>query len=204
MRRFTITPKSVLIALAATLVVGGGFALASLRPAMPVAVTQSPGTQTPAPLATPDASASDTVSNPTPAPSSAPAVAGASTTPTPAQSKVAGATTVATPSPVKAKVGTATLKLRYHQTDYSYQVQITRYLDACSILTAAKEQGFISSVTLVDRPDLHSQYAAEINGVSESWTYTATDSTGKSLNSLGCSMTGKIDPGATVSWKSYK
>lgn len=71
-------------------------------------------------------------------------------------------------------------------------------MDACTILTEAKNEGKIKSVTLVYYSSFQSDYVKELNGQTDNWTFEYNGTSPP----VGCSKV-PLHPGDTVSW-SYK
>jgi hypothetical protein len=95
------------------------------------------------------------------------------------------------PSPAPA----AKLVLSIKGVASAYAVDPAAITNACDILTAAKTQGFLHSVTLKYYSSFGSDYVAEINGFANNWEYKVNGVAPR----VGCSKI-PITQGDTVTW----
>lgn len=129
--------------------------------------------------------------SPLPAPTTAePVVAGTSTTNPTSATTPPPAASAATPVPVK----TAQLIIDINGTATAHKVRLAGPMNACQLLTAARDQGLIKSVSLKYYPSFNSYYVEEINGYENNWTFKVNGSSPK-----GCSLA-SVTQGDTVSW----
>lgn len=188
----------IVVSLAATGVVLAGLVLAfGWRPAPPIASTvgqvHQPASQTATPIPVVAGAA-------TTAPGSAegsPAAAGAGSAPSSRQAS-AGTPSIAASSatPTPAPRPAAKLSLSINGVITTFAVTLNGATDACTILTLAKNQGYLKSVTLDNSyiNTLHSAYVREINGYKNNWTFKVNGTSPK-----GCSLA-TINKGDTVTW----
>lgn len=135
--------------------------------------------------------------------SPSPAVAGAATSaprpgppPAPAASTRQTGTTGGTSS---ANSPQSTVNLQINSgASAGFTVSYVAGMNACSILTEAKNEGKVPSVTLVYYSSFQSDYVKELNGQSDNWTFKYNGTSPP----VGCSKV-PLHPGDTVTW-SYK
>lgn len=79
----------------------------------------------------------------------------------------------------------------------SYSINASSVTDACNVLTAARDQGMIKSVTIDDsyQAVLKSAYVREINGYYNNWTFKVNGFSPK-----GCSLA-SVNKGDMVLWE---
>lgn len=100
-----------------------------------------------------------------------------------------------TVTPVSAN--TITLQITEPDGNFSYTLDFQNNSNPCSILTEAKSNGKIRSLTISHYgPPLNSDYVKEINGYSDSWNFAINGT----IEPSGCSNY-SLDPGNSVLWK---
>lgn len=185
-KRFGIIAGLVIVAATLGLAVAPRPAGLVTRPQTPTvdAETTVPavaGDQTVAPSSVPPAQSSDQKTTPRPA-------AGGTSSPNTSTQTVAATTT---PQP------TINLQLKSPAGSSQYAVKLIAITDACTILTAARDQGYVKSVTIDNSylSTLKSAYVREINGYYNNWTFKVNGASPK-----GCSLA-SITTGDTVVWE---
>jgi len=175
------------------LLVAGAVALAFYSPARPVARVGHPqGSSQPTTTTTPAATANPATNSPEA--SANPVVAGAATTaPHAASTKPAAST----PTPVPPVTNAVTLQLIDPAGTFTYGVHLLAGADACTILTEAKSEGDLASVTIDNSylSTLHSAYVREINGFENNWTVKVNG-----IAPQGCSLV-SLKNNDNVTWR---
>lgn len=100
---------------------------------------------------------------------------------------------IPTPTPAQ-YVG---LQLQEPDGTFSYAVLLNQNADACGVLSEARNEGKLRSLTINDsyKATMHSSYVEEINGYRNNWTFTVNGTSPQ-----GCSLyTPKV--GDTIVWK---
>ncbi|QQR52645.1 DUF4430 domain-containing protein [bacterium] len=89
------------------------------------------------------------------------------------------------------------LQLKSPAGSSQYIVKLMAITDACTILIAARDQGYVKSVTIDNSylSTLKSAYVREINGYYNNWTFKVNGASPK-----GCSLA-SITTGDTVVWE---
>lgn len=185
-KRFGIIVGLVIVAAALGLAVAPRPAGLVTRPQTPtnnseITVPAVAGDQTVAPTAAPSAQSSDQKSTPRPV------TGDSSRTNTSNQTAVV----TVTPQPI------VNLQLKSPAGSSQYAVKLIAITDACTILTAARDQGYVKSVTIDNSylSTLKSAYVREINGYYNNWTFKVNGASPK-----GCSLA-SITTGDTVVWE---
>lgn len=127
------------------------------------------------------------IDSPTAVPTSPPMpLSSASSTPEPSS----------TPT-TKPEAQQTSLEINFPDKTIATNVEIHDGMNICDVLTKAKDNGTITSLTLDDSylSAFHSSYVLEINGFKNNWTFTVNGT-----SPLGCSLY-TVKPGDVIKWK---
>ena len=188
----------LLLPVGAGLLVLTGLALAFV-PGQQVATTfhpQKTSSSSPSPSHSSSPSSSPRTSS---APSSSPTVAGISTAAPTANNNAAKPT-----QPGQENYEPhISLVIKISGKSSTYSVRLLPGANPCTVLNEARQEGWISSVTILDdsNTSLKSLFVSQINGIG-SWEYTVKNGSPPGGNLEGCTYPNSIQPidGSTVTW----
>lgn len=177
-----------------TIVAAGLWVAFGIRPAAPVATHIAPTPSATGAPASPVVAGSQTQ---LPEPAVTPAVpTGQPGAPAGRPASAAPPTPASTPAATSVPAPMIKLAVSSPEGQFSYALPASEVTNACDALTAAKNHGYLRSVTLDNsyQSTLHSAYVREINGYENNWTFKVNGSAPR-----GCSLA-LVTKGDTVSW----